>query len=328
MGNWGIVMKIGTICLAALGVVAISSSASADCSLKKLTSADLLGRPELSSIVAVAINGTKENFVVDPSIAATALHADAASLLNLQVERRDNVGHIYSVQGNDLDRWTHVTKLAIGDLELDAPWLSVRPSTDSAIAGVIGANVLRKFDVEFDFAAGKLNFYSSDHCGGAPSTIFAGRADVIPFKLDNQYRVVVPIQLDGKDIRAVISTGAPNSLLDATLAYELFNLDEHSPGVMPNPYAATKSAIPYCYPFNRLSLGQFAVDHPLVCVENGLGEHRATTDAGKLAGDPKYSPISSTIVFHLGMYVLRHAHLYIAYGEEKLYVAPSEPAAK
>jgi hypothetical protein len=311
LSRWG----KGFLIAFSIAVFASRASAADDCQLKKLASVPLLDPKNSAAIIPVSVNGKILRFSVDPSISATSMRADIATSLGLSMGQTARGQFNYSARGKQLNVWTYVSNLTIGDENLGAGPVSIR-SLPSAVDGTVGSDILRKYDVDYDFAARKLTLFSSEHCRGAPLSVLGEHATFVPFRLDYGNRVTVPILLDGKEIQAVVSTGIPTSLISATLADELFDLDESTPGTVPDPYPSSKEYVPYCYPFKRLTLGELALDRPFICVDNDRGERQYLADHDT-------RPLA-VIRFHLGMDFLARAHVYVAYNEEKLYFVQND----
>ena len=78
--------------------------------------------------------------------------------------------------------------------------------------GLLAADYMGKYDIELDFAGGKMNYFSPDHCEGQvvywPSAAIAA----VPMRFVNHH-LILDVMLDGKPQRAIIDTGAPQTTL-------------------------------------------------------------------------------------------------------------------
>lgn len=86
-----------------------------------------------------------------------------------------------------------------------------------AAAGIIGSDLLRRYDVEFDFQRGEMAFYQAPNCKG----------DFVPWV--KPYKVlhsppnrrgffIVPVELNGRTLSALVDTGANAIFVDRTAA--------------------------------------------------------------------------------------------------------------
>jgi predicted aspartyl protease len=123
---------------------------------------------------------------------------------------------------------------------------------------------------------------------------------VIGIGVDPEGHIVVPVVVDGEEIRATIDTGASRSVLSLELAKQLFDISATDPKL--TSLSGRWRALHY--PFGALKLQDITVRNPDIELISDADSH--LPDDG-----PK---------FILGMGILRQMHLYIAYKEKKLYV--------
>ena len=139
----------------------------------------------------------------------------------------------------------------------------------------------------------------------------------------------VPVTIDGKDFLADINTGAANSTMSAKTAKFVFDVTSDSPGAVTLRGAAADSGQkPFGYIFKSLAFEGISVNNPHVVIRPDL---MGTKDPNNsLVGGSHITRIDDGIGSEVtvGMDVLRHLRLYIAYGERKLYLTPAAaPAA-
>ena len=210
------------------------------------------------------------------------------------------VGGMWISEGN-----VHLDNLRIGDLELDGlniPEMVAFPGVD----GLIGPDILDKYDVEFDFGRAAFSLFMPHPCSD-DAVHWTDSYAVIPFTLTRSGHVRVRVTLDGQNTDAILDTGAGISLLSMRDANSMFGLATHSPDVeATNPVSGTAWRGPvnaYTYMFKTLTMGGVTIPHPrieLIDGRNFLGNDYAT--------------------LVLGNDVLSRFHLYIAYRQQKLYV--------
>src|SRR6185369_4337960 len=136
----------------------------------------------------------------------------------------------------------------------------------------------------------------------------------------------VPVTLDGKRLMATLDTGAYNTTLSIPFAESLFGL---KPGSEDTPRIGTlvgkASAATYRHMFGTLAFGDIEVKNLQVQVIPDLLHqvlvNASTPPTGTRIYDPRKLEADASML--IGMNILRHFHIYIAYKEEKLYITPT-----
>jgi hypothetical protein len=168
--------------------------------------------------------------------------------------------------------------------------------------GILGQDILRAYDLDFDFANGNLNLYSTDHCEGRVTYWTDSPVAVLPFHRDRASHIIVDTTLDGKDVSAIFDTGASHTVGEWEPLSDKFDLTKDSPGVKTvrsKGYTAV-----YAYPFKTLVFGGVTVNNPEIpLASNGVS---------------KMPSILPPLL--VGIDIMRRFHLYVANGEEKLYI--------
>jgi len=304
--------------------VASPSVRAAECKVGQYGSLDMLQGFGDLVVVKAAINGQEKNFLVTTGRGLSSVTASAAQELGVTPKDLASSRQVYDFRGNRFRRFVTVSSVNIaGSTGSNFDFL-VEPDAsaiDPRIAGQLGKNVLGNFDIDFDFAAKKVNLMSQEHCAGHVVYWSSTYAEV-PFTLDKNGNILVPMTLDGKEIEAMIDTAAPNTLLDRAVARKLYGLDENSPGVEKIPDAAPDSPVQYRHRFKSFSAGAITVENPMIDLfSNAMKRSFLKENATKVGMDPVYGAGDlKTADLILGLNVLRKLHLYIAYGEQKLYV--------
>src|SRR5215467_12086098 len=203
-----------TQCIAALAaLIALSSPAGAEtCSLGLMASLDMtIGKNGLP-IVPVTINGTNYNFAVDTAGVFSKISGDLAQKLGL---RQAPTGmEIYSVSGMVHANSVDVASLKLGAVEAKHSHLMVGSPMNMSDDGdgILAGDLLTSFDAEFDFAKGKLNLFSQDHCPGKVVYWTQSGFAEIPFHLANgpiatNDHIDFQMTLDGHDLSTELDTG-------------------------------------------------------------------------------------------------------------------------
>ncbi len=334
--------------LATLAAICVATPALAeDCKqIRLINSVDLT--PYDSSgimLVPVTLNGTPKQMWLRTAGGLTALDAATVTALNLPTEQAA-VRLVYS-NGKATDRYATVGTLQVGRLAgKDVRMMVSASSYDGLaanVAGSMGGDMLQRYDIELDFAARKLNYFSPDHCPDKVIYWPAQTIAIVPFTHNRPVRqplgsgeledsedtnIRVPVTLDGKQVLATIDTGTPTSAMSTTIARISFGVTADSTGSTSYDKADMKDPRrPFMHIFDSLILDGVTITHPHFSVfqdntgakdpDNGLvtGSHIKQVDDG----------ISPEII--IGMDVLKHLHLYIAYHDRKLYITPASAPA-
>jgi predicted aspartyl protease len=297
------------IAAVAMTVPLASSPARADdkCHLYRIAQIDMAIDESGRVDVPMTINGRTVNLLVDTGGYVSTLTRSTVTSLGLSpVSAFRPIEQYYG--GEKLDRFVTVHDAQFAGVNV--PKLQLFVMSDGRLSsdedGTISPDIMRNFDVDFDFANAAFSLFSKDHCEGRVVYWTQGGYAQIKFGLDADGHIRVPVTLDGRDFRASFDTGAMNTVASLEGIEDEFNLDSKSPALRLLPESDAKHHT-YHYPFATLAFGGVTVSNPdLLLIPNS--ESHFWGEKGKLI---------------LGMNVLRRLHLYIAYGEHALYVTPA-----
>jgi predicted aspartyl protease len=320
-------MKRLAIFLSMLALGATAARAD-DCALKLINTLPLTMTDNgLAALVPVHINGQEKLFLLDTGGAATQISVDAIKDLNLRM-RESNI-KLLSLGGSAAEGLVKVDTFALGKLQDRNAELLVSPfrfGGDPPVAGILAGDYMARYDLEFNFADGKLNYMSPEHCTGKVVYWNAPAVAVVPMKfIDHHLRIEV--ELNGKKFRAIIDTGATDTTLTAGDARRVFNLTEDSPGV--RQLSGSKGQMRFEKIFDTLTFDGIAVGHPHITVLPELiGRHDANNSVVtgtrlQHADDP--DPTAPTML--IGMNILTKLRFYVAFSENKIYLTPATPRA-
>ncbi len=325
--------------VAVLGLCVLAGPALADdCKqLSIVTSVDLETNKEHDAVFApVKLDGKDKYLLVDTGGAFGEITKETADELNLDREPV-NVA-VIDVAGRASSEAGRVKDFSIGTLHasnVDFIISKDNPFGDgnTEIAGILAPDILANYDTEFDFGADKLTLLSPDHCPGKVIYWPATAVAVVPIELTSQTgHITFPVTLDGKQILATLDTGATESVVNLGTAEENYGLTPTSPGVkavaaMENTHGAQMLE----YRFKTLTFGD--ADGGLTVgnlqaillpnLQGNSDEMGAQHTGTKLP--PKNYERGGLPQMLVGMNVLKHLHIYIAYGEKKLYITPASP---
>jgi predicted aspartyl protease len=309
-------LSVGVCASLAIGAAAAAS----DCSLKQIASLEMLNRGEGEVVVSGEIAGVSHPFLVDAGGAQSVIYRDVAEKLGLTTLPIPSDFEIYDLEGKLAKRYVRA-QFSLGSVRGDKRVMVVanREPSETLFDGVLGSDILRNFDLEFDFAARKLNLMSSQHCEGRVVYWASAYADA-EFTIIDQH-IVLPMTLDGRQVQATLDTGSSVTGISESLARRLFKIERSSSGVEVDPEADANSLWRYRYRFKSLSIGGLSVNNPLLyLIPDTVRQSFDKRHTDKLDFDPTRQSRLNTAELLLGMNVLSKLHLYVAYKERKIYL--------
>ncbi len=283
-------MRIGLIVLAAAAALA-AGPAWADCApLTIETTVALADNANGLAVVPATLGSEQRAMAIDTGTAVSELSQQAVGELHLPITTNQ-----FAINGPK-EKWAGVSPFALGGISTRT--LSFRIALDGRGAdGAIAADLLHLYDVDFDFGGDKLNLISPNHCDGKVVYWPATGVAVVAAGVQPDGRIVVPVTVNGHMVKALLSTGsATSSVTDKAARAELG---------MTEAFAGDVKTI------DSLGLEGISLTNTKIAVVSRL------TDASNRTVDPALG-----VGMILGMDMLRHFHLYVAYKEQKLYVTP------
>jgi len=331
-------MKIRKIAAAAAFAMTLCGAAKAEtCNLGLMASLDMTMLPDGRFAVPVTLNGKSFEFLVDTGGVFTSTDDQTAKALGL--EQGPVHGDMYGAGGKVAVTAANVRSLKLANVELKDFHIAIEhpqgtaqdngppANSDNRIVGLLAPDVLSVFDVELDFAAKKMNLFSQDHCPGKVVYWTRGGYAELPIRfvsgqMGGDPHINLDMTLDGHTVNTMMDTGSPGAWLMKKPAALLYNVDEHSPGVVASPYAHEGYSA-FRKQFTSLSLGGLTVQNPQIDIMPPLMEDAfRMAHSEKSRDDPIYGADFRPEEFILGMNVLSKLHLYIAYKERKIYITP------
>ena len=214
------------------------------------------------------------------------------------------IGGLRLSEGN-----VHLRDLRIGALALSnlyIPEMDTLPGVD----GLIGPDILSRYDVELDFGGKTFRLFKTHPCADR-AVSWSGAYTTVPFTFTGDEHIRVRVTLDGRNMSAILDTGAGISVMSMEDANNAFGLTSNSPAVeAANPVSGlawSGRVHAYTTTFKTLTIGGVTIAGPrieLIEGRNFLGH-----DFAQLV---------------LGNDVLSRFHLYIAYRQQKLYLTGAE----
>lgn len=271
----------------------------ADCTHAPLAELPLIPNDEGTPVVSLRIDGTPRNVLLDTGGFWSLI--DPSIARDYSIHRSRVIGQL-GLQGIPLTRAVTVPMIEIGGKTFRDADFFLEPRGYTPTAATLGANWLGSLDVEIDPASGKAVFYPSSHCrddiGRWPHSELAA----LPITVDPAQRLItIPLELDGKPIKALIDTGSSETFLSARAAKDLFGIEAPETVAPQNEFESTGGARRnYRHHFNTLRMCDVVFKDPWLVIAPVAGNNPDMI---------------------LGMHDLGSLHLYFAYREGKLYAS-------
>jgi predicted aspartyl protease len=144
-------------------------------------------------------------FVLDTGASHSAITAQAADAMGAQARTGSTV-RVHGDTGSAIVPIIRVDELVVGDLKLSPAKLPVVPDVFGGADGVLGNEGLHDKRVVIDFKRDSISIKRSRR----------ERADygysTVPFTLEEDYLPIIEARVGGIPVKAIIDTGAPDSL--------------------------------------------------------------------------------------------------------------------
>jgi hypothetical protein len=306
-----------------------------DCGpLKKLISLDLTSAPNGVSSIPVTINGSPRKLQFDTAGGRSVLSAGAADSLGLHAISGNM--KLLDRAGNASQRAVTIDSLVIGGQEIKNVAFQIHPNpnfgsnpqlpTDGALAN----DILKNYDLDMDFAGGKISYFLLDHCDGHVVYWTTAPASAIPFRYgqpgsfnNTDTHIRFHVMLDGKDLQAVLNTSSPRSQMSARIA-ETYGVKEDSQGTVPLGQFDGRKV--FGYVFKNLAFGDVSVSNPHVAILPDVIGRNDPNNAVRANSRIKRADDDLEPDITIGMDVIRRLHIYVAAKEAKLYITAADKA--
>lgn len=208
------------VCLLAAGCGASGSSPFAGCGPGPRATLAVQMREQLP-VVRVTVNDRSADLIVDTGATTTVFNHNAAAVLGLRAMAGPGLTYT-SVQGAG-----RATRATIDALRL-GPWtltdLAVAVTTNAPADGVLGLDILSRYDIDVNLPQNEIVLHQSGLCPGE-APVMAGEVLELPTarlvaragqgRAREPY-LVVPARLDGAATFAMLDTGAAAGSLVST----------------------------------------------------------------------------------------------------------------
>ena len=256
------------------------------------------------------IAGKQERMLVDTGGVYSSLLASTVKDLGLSTSESVHE-RVIDVNGHKSENITTVPTVLLGSARFREVRMVVDDDDDplivnSKMQGILAPDILSAMDVDLNFAAGWMSLFDGNHCENGVPYWSQTWADM-PFSNDEAGHIVVTVNLDGKEIPAIIDTGSPTTVMSLPEAHSVFGLEPDSPGVKPRG-TLHKSNDPdqktYSFIFGSLKMGGMEIKNPEIVL---LPDNMRRQDQKGLPD------------IIIGLRQLSKLHLYIAFKTHTLY---------
>ncbi|OOG56884.1 hypothetical protein B0E48_09245 [Rhodanobacter sp. C03] len=221
----------------------------------------------------VKINGSDTRFILDTgAFFNTMSHANASSL-GLKLRPAPFGFRINGIGGSAGVQFTQVKDFGIlGTTLHDIAFIVGGTDTGH---GLLGANLLDLVDLEIDLAQGKLTLFKAEHCDKSSLAYWSkdGKynvADIMSADNQNDRRTFLNVTINGKQVRAVLDSGAYATLLSRRAA-ERVGIDLNTPEVRAGRSfgIGAKSVKTWTVRIDSFSVGTETIQHSQMQVIDG-----------------------------------------------------------
>ncbi|AOW49373.1 retroviral-like aspartic protease family protein [Acetobacter ascendens] len=257
--------------------------------------------------IPVSVNGHAVSMIVDTGSEGSLISPEAASLFAAQRDKSVHTvvrgtGGIGRIVPNAIVRSFRVQNVEFGPVSVPVDTLPAVPQTEPEVEGLMGGDLLSRYDVEFNVAGGTLSFWSANSadCNGPEGWRYIYRA--VPLQAAGQ-RVVAEVTLDGTKLKALVDSGARSRIVSIGAA-ERIGVSRQAlaadPGGMTTGVDGHQQ-IYHWHKFHLFQIGQEQEKSPVLTV----------------------APVHDTVDMLLGSDWFAAHRVWISYRTHTLYVMPA-----
>lgn len=262
----------------------------------------------LRPVIAASINGREARFMIDTGSFFDFISPAAAAQFKLPLSAAPPYAYVNGVGGGFIPQIATAKTFTVAGVPAhDAEFLVGNNDLQGGIAGLLGQNLFRIMDIEYDFANGVLRFDKPEHCGDEDLAYWATTQPVAVVNLhgtsERQPHLLARASVNGHDIEVLFDSGSGRTILSLRAAKRA-GITPQSPGVVLAGITTgmgKNEVRVWSAPIEKFEIGGEAIEHTRVLIGD-LGLPRALGADMLLGAD----------------FFLAH-HIYVAYSQSKLY---------
>ncbi len=262
---WGIPSFV--LLATAYALATVEPASAGGCELKKFAELAVTMH-HMTPVTVAKIDGADVTFVVDSGAFFSVISPSSAAALGLKLRGAPSGFQMRGINGSADVLIANVKDFILsGQVIHDVDFLVGGTDTGGSEAGgnigVLGQNVLRAGDVEYDLAKGNIRLFKVEHCERASFAYWVGpeenysRVDL--FRTSSvEPHTVGSATLNGEKIRVMFDTGAPFSILSLRAA-ERAGVTPQSAGAVSGGYTVgfgQRHVQTWIAPFASFKLGE------------------------------------------------------------------------
>ncbi len=223
-------------------------------------------------IVQGTINGMPTALILDTGATGMALTETALHRLDLKTDEQ----HLFTSHG--IGGQSQAYAGTLHDFEIDGIHVpdhpvSILPNTSQisrqhAVDGLFGVSILSVFEVDLDFPHHVVTLYAGRICPDTVLPLWKTPSEMVDASRSTKGRFIIPVELDGKQLNALIDTGAEATIVAADVAASLgvtqaaLQAGPHAVLVGTGPQTATA----YAHAFHEIRIGDDVGLNPMLLV--------------------------------------------------------------
>lgn len=261
-------------------------------------------------LMRATIKGQTATLVLDTGAVSVALTEQAMARFDLGHDKNMVVVGA-GVGGQTRSFAGRLEDFRIGTLPVPDHKVSVLPASagilrSGMVDGLFGVSVLSVFEVELDLPRRKVTLYGGKLCRDTMAPPWADGAYVVAAERSERGRFLVPVELNGRTLTALLDTGASVTVLSADIARAL--------GVTAEMLAADPKA-------SLAGIG------PAIAPA-WVHRFREIRFAGQVFADPEIvvsDRADPAVDMIIGADYLAHRRIWLSYARKLVFIAPPGP---
>lgn len=226
------------------------------------------------AVVPARINGETVGLGVDSGAQTTVVTPELVATLDLRPDPGMSARRLAGLGGNAYSQMVALGSLQLGGvvyrkIDVFAASLGALGRGDLAVSGLIGEDLLSRYDVGLDIGHREISLYTVRGCATVSPPW--GTATPTPIRLSEHNHLVFPVELDGHRLTAMLDTGAGGDLLlerGADALHLTPDLLAHD-SVVADQGIGERAVSNRMHRFATLQVGGETIHAPMIAVSDG-----------------------------------------------------------